>query len=121
MVVAAQPESCKARTSVESAHLFVATFRFTKANVGFISGIDVEVTLMMCVPDSVCTSENLVSCELSFSVAAPEAWGLFSFFDWRHILGKIWVLSYLLARYVSFDSIVSLHIGRIGFDLQCSG
>jgi hypothetical protein len=31
IVVAAQPESCKARTSVESAHLFVATFRFTKA------------------------------------------------------------------------------------------
>ena len=94
MVVAAQPESCKARTSVESAHLFMATFRFTKANVGFISGIDVEVTLMMCVPGSVCTSENLVSCELSFSVAAPEAWGLFSFFDWRHILDKIWVLLY---------------------------
>jgi hypothetical protein len=62
MVVAAQPESCKACTSVESAHLFLATFRFTKAYVGFISGIDVEVTLMMCVPNSVCTSENLVSC-----------------------------------------------------------
>jgi hypothetical protein len=53
MVVAAQPESCKARISVESAHLFVDTFRFTKANVGFISGIDVEVTLMMCMPGSV--------------------------------------------------------------------
>ncbi len=88
-MVVAQPESCKARISIESAHFFVATFRCTKANVGFISSIDVEVTLIMGVPDSICTSENLVSCELSFSVAAPEAWGLFSFFDWQHILGKI--------------------------------
>jgi hypothetical protein len=89
MVVAAHPESCKTCISVESAHLFMATFRFTNANVGFISGINVDVTLMMCVPDSVCTSENLVSCELSFSVAAPEAWGLFSFFDYLidHLIG----------------------------------
>jgi hypothetical protein len=94
MVVVAQPESCKAHISVESAHLLVATSRFTKANVGFIAGIDVGVTLMMCVPDSICTTENLVSWELSFSVAAPEAWGLFSFFDWQHILDKIWVLLY---------------------------
>ena len=35
----------------------------------------------------------------------------------RHIPGKIWVLSYLLARYVVFDSISLLHIGKIDFDL----
>jgi hypothetical protein len=57
--------------SVESSHLFVATFRKTKASVGLISVIVVVAMFIMCAPDSVCTSENLVSCELSFSVAAP--------------------------------------------------
>jgi hypothetical protein len=79
IVVAAQPESWRALNSVESA--LKATFRNTKASVGLISGIVVVTTLIMCVPDSICTSENLVSCELSFSVAAPEVWGMFSLFD----------------------------------------
>ena len=59
----------------------MASYRNTKASVGFISGIVVMATLIMCAPDSVCTSENLVSWELSCSVAAPEAWGMLSFFD----------------------------------------
>jgi hypothetical protein len=80
IVVVAQPESCRALNSVESACLFVATFKHTKASVGFIYRIVVVATLIMCATDSICTSENLVSCYLSFSVAALEAWGMFSFF-----------------------------------------
>jgi hypothetical protein len=73
----------------------------------------------MCVPDSVCTSENLVSCKLSFSVAAPEAWGLFSF-----LIGNIFWAKFRCCHIywpdMLFLTVSCRPIGIIGFDLQCS-
>ena len=81
IVVAAQPESCKALNSVSVSHLECGAFRKTNTSVWSNSGINADVTLMMCDTDSICTPEDKeLDCSLS-SMTSPRAWGLSNFFD----------------------------------------